>query len=193
MKSNQDNTDTTKLYEAIRNGNEVAFSRYYESTTPWLVPFIRRITKDVEEAWNIAQDTFAKLWLQHEQINPAKSLDGFVSKMATNAALNLIKRKQYHYEYSGEQMFVQNAEDHAADSPILVSEMEARIERVIQSMPPQRRMVFELSREHNLTYDEIAERMNLSYSTVRNHMVLALSTLRSLISILVALLFLPQR
>ncbi len=179
----QYNIDATDLYESIRNGDEVAFSRYYEVTTPWLVPLIRRITKDVEEAWNIAQDTFAKLWQQREQIDPSRSLDGFVSKMANNAALNLMKRKQYHHEYSGEQIFLQNIEDMPADAPILASEMWLLIEHAIRSMPPQRRAVYELSREKNMSYNEIAERMNISAETVKMHVKLALKGIRDAIPV----------
>ncbi len=188
MNNQNKNIDLTKLYEAIRNGDELAFSHYYESTMPWLVPLIHRITNDTEEAWNIAQDTFAKLWLHREQINASKSLDGFMSKIANNAAVDFLRKQRSRYKYLGEQMFAQNAEDFAADSSLLASEMELHVKRAIGKMPPQRRMVFKLSREHNLTYNEIAEQTNLSVETVKMHIKLALKEIRDAISLFLLLL-----
>ena len=49
---------------------------------------------------------------------------------------------------------------------------------VLESMPPQRRKVFQLSREQELTYHEIAQEMNLSINTVENYMSSALETFR---------------
>lgn len=45
-------------------------------------------------------------------------------------------------------------------------------------MPPQRRMVFNLSREEGLSYKEIADKLNISTNTVKNHLVKALQTIR---------------
>lgn len=174
-----------ELYTAVRNGDAAAFSHYYEITMPWLVPYIRRITKDLEEAHNITHDTFAKLWQQREQIDPAQSLDGFVSKIAANAALDFARKRQSHNKYYGEQIFTQTAEDHAADTGMLADEIELLIGYAIQNMPPQRRRVFEMSREKNMTYDEIAAELGLSRNTVRNHMALALESIRAVLAMTV--------
>ncbi len=167
------------MYGAIRNGDESAFTLYYENTVDRLVNHTKTVTQDLEEAQNIAHDTFVKLWQQKESI---ENLDGFLFTTAINAALNVYKKKKVHAKYYSEQMFLQNGEELAADAAMLVKEIERQVEEVIRNMPPQRRKVFELSRNEGLSYNEIAERMNLSYNTVRNYMVLALDSIRSIIT-----------
>lgn len=180
---------TTKLYEAIREGDQYAFSRYYETSLDRLVTLVTRITKDSEEARNIAQDTFIKLWQQRGQIDPAQSLDGFVSTVAWNAALDFLKRKQAHARFHDEQMYTQSAEDISGEEELIATETGRRIENIVHNMPPQRRRVFEMSRVEHLTYNQIAERMMISHGTVHRHMKLALQELRYFLSLLLFWLF----
>lgn len=178
-----------QLFDAIRGGDAVAFSRYYEDTMPWLVPYIRRLTNDIEEARDIVHDTFVKLWSQHEQIDPRQSLDGFVSKIAANTALDLMRKKYSHNKYYEEQVFLQTDGNHAADAAMLATEMELLIENALLNMPPKRRMVFELSRQKKMTHDQIAAELGLSPNTVRNHIAMALNDIRATIALsIVALL-----
>lgn len=180
MKTGIANPDITPLWEAIRRGDEVAFAAYYEQSVDRLVHALRRIVGDGEEARNIAQDTFVKLWEQREEI---EQLDGFLFTAATRAALNARKRQTIHARYHAEQAAAGSEEGLAADTMILTRETELLIEEVIRRMPTQRRKVFELSRRENLTYHEIAEQLSLSPGTVHSHMKLALQELRAVLSI----------
>jgi RNA polymerase sigma-70 factor (ECF subfamily) len=172
------------LYEAIRGGDEYAFAHYYETSLDRLVALVTRITNDSEEARNIAQDTFVKLWQQREHIDPKQSLDGFVSRMAWNAALDFLKRKHAHARFHDEQLHTQNNEAISGEDRLVVIETARRIKQVVENMPPQRRRVFELSREEHLTYDQIAERLNISYNAVLFHMKAALKDVRVVLSVL---------
>jgi RNA polymerase sigma-70 factor (ECF subfamily) len=57
-------------------------------------------------------------------------------------------------------------------------ETNARLRSDIESMPPQRRTIFKMSRYENLSNMEIAIRLNLSVRTVEKHIELALKDLR---------------
>ncbi|MCA6453749.1 MAG: sigma-70 family RNA polymerase sigma factor, partial [Chitinophagaceae bacterium] len=65
-----------------------------------------------------------------------------------------------------------------ADERVLHAEIEGTIRKVIDRLSPQRRQAFYLSREENLSYDQIAQKMNLSRNTVRNHVSAALDFIR---------------
>ncbi len=175
---------TIELYESIRKGDQYAFARYYESSLDRLVTLVSRIIKDEEEAKNIAQDTFIKLWQHRDHIDPSQSLDGFVSRLAWNAALNYLRRKQTHARYHLEQLHTQSLDSISADEDLVATETARRIEAVIANMPPQRRRVFEMSRIENLTYNQIADKLGLTYNTVMNHMKLALQEIRTALSLI---------
>ncbi len=180
-------TNTNREAAAIRNGDEAAFKRYYESRLLYLVDKIQKLTGDRDEAWDIAQDTFIKLWRGRERLDPEKSPDGFVMTVATNAAYDAGRKKPVAARYRNEQMFTQSGKEPAADAAIICRETQREIDAIINAMPPQRRMVYELSRRDGLTYNEIAERLNISSATVNRHMSIALEQLRDLISTLASI------
>lgn len=65
-----------------------------------------------------------------------------------------------------------------ADHILLTEEAEAVYRQRLSQLSSQRSKVFELSREYQMSYSEIAKEMNISVSTVEKHMVAALSFLR---------------
>jgi RNA polymerase sigma-70 factor (ECF subfamily) len=170
------------LYEAVRGGDEVAFAHYYENSYDRLVMLVRRIVKDEEEAKNIVSDTFARLWQLREHIDHVELLDGFVSTSATNSALDFLRKTSVRARYRNEQLYLRDGEEFAADAGMLASEVEMLAKEAIAKMPAQRRRVYELSRDENLTYNEIAERLGISYNTVMFHMKAALQDIRSVIT-----------
>jgi RNA polymerase sigma-70 factor (ECF subfamily) len=178
------NTDSRKVYAAIRVGDETAFRRFYEEMLVYLVTKIQKLTNDRDEAWDIVQDTFVKLWEDRERIDPDKPLAGFVAAMATNAAYDTHKKKQVHARYHEEQLFTQTGEDHHPDARIIEHETRRKIDEILEAMPTQRRTVYRLSREEGLTYREIADRLGIAPGTVHRHMSIALEELRGLLSIL---------
>jgi RNA polymerase sigma-70 factor (ECF subfamily) len=183
--SNPDkNIDSKRAYAAIRDGDKAAFRRFYEDRLIYLVGKIQKLTNDRNEAWDIAQDTFVKLWEDRERIDPNKPLDGLLAAMATNAAHDARKKKQVHARYHQEQLFIQTGEDDHADARMIEHETQRKIDAIIEAMPPQRRTVYRLNREEGLTYREIADRLGISPGTVHRHMSIALEELRSLLSIL---------
>ncbi len=185
MGNRDKNREAAKLSAAIRGGDEAAFRRYYEKTLLYLVAKIQKLTGDRDEAWDIAQDTFVKLWEGRERIDPARSLDGFVVAMATNAAHDAGRKKQVAARYLDEQTFTHSYDEaHAADARLIRRETQRKIDAIVAAMPPQRRKVYRLSREEGLTYSEIAERLNISQATVNRHLSMALKELRDLTTVL---------
>lgn len=165
------------ILEGIRKGDQVAFAKYYAGVQRSLVSFITRLIGDPEEALNIAHDTLIKLWEEREQID---KITGFVYTVATRDSLDLLRKRKVEEKYINEQMLDLNAEAPAADEQVMYKDLLAVFERVIENMPPQRRKIFRMNRDEDLTYNEIAERLGISYNAVMKQMKLALKDLRRL-------------
>lgn len=176
------NTIRNKLFEAISNGDEAAFAEYYTGFVDSLVRFLTKIVGNVEEAKEIAQDVFVKLWESRGKVDPDKQLDGFVYTTAKNMALNVIRKRQVHFKYHKERMSSAENADLSADEEIISRETEILIRHVINNMPPQRRKAFEMSRYEGLSYEEIAREMGLSVDTVKTHIRLALKDIREAVA-----------
>ena len=73
---------------------------------------------------------------------------------------------------------------HLPESPVAAleaSEFKAAAAAAVEALPPRRREVYRLVREHGLSHERIADITGLSKQTVANHMSLALSDLRTML------------
>ena len=59
-----------------------------------------------------------------------------------------------------------------------IKEIKSIVNRTLQNMPPQRRTIYQMSREQFLSNDEIAKTLGLSKRTVEKHISLALATIK---------------
>ena len=81
-------------------------------------------------------------------------------------------------------------EEEAHDSPdedLIAKDLQLLIDMVVENMPPQRKLIYQLSREAGLSNAEIAEKLDLSKKTVENHLNLALKELRKILLYLLIL------
>ena len=173
------------LIVAIRNGDESAFAEHYTGFVDPLVNFLKKFLGDTEEAKEVAQDVFVKLWEYRDRIDPNKPLGGLMFTFAKNMALNALKKRHTHSKYYGEQLSSQTEVGLATDEYVISRETELLIRQVVAHMPPQRRKVFMLSRDEGLSHGEIAERMNISTDTVKSHIRLALKSVREIVTYIV--------
>lgn len=72
--------------------------------------------------------------------------------------------------------------DDSTQQNLDAGELSAVVGRILESMPPQRRRIFSMSRKDGLSDAEIAERLGLSVRTVNKHIELALKDIRRKLS-----------
>ena len=95
------------------------------------------------------------------------------------------------YDYFEHQQIVENYQlKQQKQSPIFedlieeelyAKELSLLIDLTIEKMPPQRRLIFIMSRKEGLNNDEIALKLNINKRTVENHLTQALADLRRVI------------
>ena len=101
--------------------------------------------------------------------------------MARNIALNIFKHQQKKTEY--QERFIKETSyiDDNFLGEIYYREMLQTIHTVLMKVPERRRIVFELSRFHGKSHNEIAERMNISVRTVEQQIYLTRIELRKVL------------
>lgn len=68
--------------------------------------------------------------------------------------------------------------DDSTQQNLDAGELSTVVESILESMPPQRRRIFSMSRKEGLSDAEIAKRLGLSVRTVNKHIELALKDIR---------------
>lgn len=163
--------------EEIKNGNHNALKKVFETFYRPLCNFALQFLNDRDQAEEVVQGLFVKLWEKRTGITIETSLKNYLFSSVRNQCLNLIQHEKVKKIHEGpirEALFSDNAEEEY----FIGSELTSRIAFAVESMPEKRREIFRLSREEGLKYREIAEKLNLSIKTIETQMGLALKYLR---------------
>lgn len=160
------------------------FERFFIFTFPKVKAFAWKILQSEEDAEDIAQDIFVKLWDNPEIWEEKETWDSYIYTMARNQIYNFLKHKNVELNY--QEKLVQ--EDFATSEfdiydKIYAKELQLLIKLTLDDMPEQRRKVFVMSRQKGMSNQEIADNLQLSIRTVERHIYLALQDLKKIIFI----------
>lgn len=167
------------LLQMISNSNEKAFTELYKRYKDKLYSFAFQLSGSKEEAKDLVQDVFFKIWQKHESFTGKEIFSSYLYKMIHNFAVDRMKRFSRTVLLLNTFKAEQDCQDQGtADNGILYKELEAKINLSIQKLPRRQREVYILHRDKGLKYSEIATTLGLSTSTVENHFSRALDNLR---------------
>ena len=144
------------LVAAVKRGDLKAYEQLFMHYYPIVRAFVLGFVKIDEQAKDIAQDVFMKLWQYRGSLDAAKPIKPYVFLIARREVCSYFRNKQN----------------------LDAGELSTVVESILESMPPQRRRIFSMSRKEGLSDAEIAERLGLSVRTVNKHIELALKDIR---------------
>jgi RNA polymerase sigma-70 factor (ECF subfamily) len=171
-----------ELLEGLKKNNNKAFELLYKRYSEKLYYFSIGYLKSKEDAEGLVQDIFAKIWEIRKTIKPGQSFSSFLFTIAKNSIFNKHRKKLNENTY---KEHLRNYFDDIYDkteNDIILADMKSRIDKKVEELPPQRKLIYQLSREEGLSYKEIAEKLNISEKTIETHIRLALKTLRAALS-----------
>jgi RNA polymerase sigma-70 factor (ECF subfamily) len=183
-------TDTI-LNISRKEDYEWIFREYYQGLCNYAYMWV----KDIDNAEEVVQGVFVKLWEKKDNILISTSVKSYLYKAVYHASLNEIRHTKVKEEYVNMQNKEQATEPASGQN---LKELEQKIEKAMLSLPEQCRLVFRMSRFEELKYREIADILNISIKTVENQMGKALRLMREnladyLVLLLVIIHFLNQK
>lgn len=182
MTPNQDERLLAQQFETI-------FTKYY-SVVKY---FALMLLKSEEDAKDITQDVFTKLWTKPELWAEVPNPTPYIYTLTKSTTLNFIKHKKVELAYQ-EKIIEKTLIDELFQSedtlnPIYYKEAQLIIKLVLERLPEQRRMIFEMSRFKHMSNLEIADKLNISKRTVEHHIYLTLLEMKKIIFFAFFLLF----
>jgi len=172
------------LAAGVRSGDgasfEALFRRYYAP----LHAFARGYVGTAEAAEDVVHDVFLRIWARRDAWVVRASVKSYLYAAIRNHALDDRRRRRPEVEWCEPAGPTDDGDDvaplHAsADAALLTSETHDAVECAVAALPGRTRRTFLLSREHGLTYGEIAAVMNVSVKTVETQIGRALKALRA--------------
>ena len=168
-----------QLANRIRLGDEQAFELLFRKCYIRICSFANKFLNDPENAREITQEVFIRIWEGRNEIDPEDSLKAYIFKIAQNLSINKLRRSKVESKYIElyKMVYIEQHEFSAHES-LLAKELEENIARAINKLPAQCRKVFNLSRVEGLKYKEIADFLHISIKTVEVQISKALRIIR---------------
>lgn len=166
-------------WQKVAEGDETAFRKIFHSYNERLLPFVLKMVKDETTAEEIVQDTFIKIWENRVSIASMDNPAGYIFTISTNRTLNYLKKTANDARLREKLWLRVKDEQNDAEELLSFKESSELIKGLVELLPPQRKLIYTLSKEEGLNYDEIAAQLKISRHTVKNQLVDALRFLRT--------------
>ena len=178
METQHSRKESSLLIKKIKDGDLRAFDLVYSQYSERLYGFAFSILKNHEDAREIVQETFLKLWSKRKQLQSTLSLKSFLFTISYHISIDLIRRRLKDEKYLDylKAQFV--AEESGTDDMTQFNELNHDVQEVIRELPEQRKRIYQLSRDEGLSHAEIADKLAISVKTVENQINLALKAIR---------------
>ena len=160
-------------------GDEEAFCLLYSRYKSRLLFFAVKFLKSSDYAEDVLQDVFTNIWVGRRMINPDIPFSSYLFTIVKNRVLNQIRDLEKQQTLR-EVILKESADyDEVTKNEILSDDLRGVLQKAFASMTPRQKEVFQLSREGQLSYKEIAAKLNISVNTVHEHVAAALHIIRS--------------
>lgn len=185
-------TDSERMIQlafqsSIRQGYELLFRRYYKVMCSQVVRFVY----SREVAQDIVSEVFLNFWKNRVHESITTSYRAYLFTAVRNRAYNHLQEEFRRDSLLGKPTEPTENDmlyDNDPQQQLQLTELYARIEAEIKSLPPQCQRVFLLSRFEGMKQLEIAEELQISTKTVESHINKALTHLKKVPGLLTGLL-----
>jgi len=183
----------------VKAGDEASFELLLQRYRAPLVNFLYRMVRNREQAEDLAQEVFLRVYRAREDYVPSAKFTTWLFRIATNLALNSLRDTRYRkLEVSIDAPVTIDAEG-GDEKPLDVPEKHPNIEQhlvedarkkmirhAIEKLPEKQRAAVLLHKYEELDYAEIAKILNCSESALKSLLFRAYESLRVELAPLVA-------
>ncbi|WP_316794990.1 RNA polymerase sigma-70 factor [Pedobacter agri] len=171
------------LLSLLKAGDRWAFTEIYNRYWAVLYLHARRMLHNRDSARDIVHEVFTGIWSKSADLELSGSLNAYLYKSVRNTIINLIRKEKHESVYIDKLGEFYDKGNFATDEMVNFNDLKFQIEKEIALLPKKMRMVFELSRNENLTHAEIAKQLKISDLTVKKHINKAIHILRKRLDI----------
>jgi RNA polymerase sigma-70 factor (ECF subfamily) len=162
--------DEDKIVEDVLQGEHSSFEILLRPYRQGLLNMAYRITGDREEAMEVCQDTFLKIFKYLKSYKKGRSFKTWAYRILINTSYDFLrKRKKY------EQMITSQKNEFVLENPdserkFYSGELREKIQGVLNILSPKEKAVFLLRDSEGLSVQEAAMVLRCSPISVRTHL-----------------------
>lgn len=159
-----------KLINRFISGDKTAINDLYAEYSPRLYRFAMAYLKSESEVLDIVQEVFVNLWINRNKLKKDSNLDAYLFTVAKNTIVSVFRKKLSEKDYLEhlKNKSITNSID--TESQFNYNQLSDKLNELIEQLPPQRKKIYQLSKEQGLTNKTIASELDISVKTVEDHL-----------------------
>lgn len=172
--------DEKLLLLQIAEGNENAFAVLVERK--WNNIYLQALTyvKVSAQAQDIVQEVFLKVWQNRKKLPVVDDFDSWLFIIARNHIISALRKKR-HFPLDADDLEIEE-KNYLPDRALAQKTLASLIAQAIELLPRQQKRAYLLSRDQELSHEEIAASMQVSKEAVKKNICRALNFLRHYIA-----------
>lgn len=179
LDSNLRRQELKTLIKDCRKGKTEAQEALYKAFYGYAMAISLRYTKSREQAEEVVNDGFLKVFTHIDSHNPGKSFKSWLRRIMINTAIDHHRKHEKHENPKD----IEQVYDHHIPSDSLEQLSEQELIQLIQLLPPAYRMSFNLYAIEGYKHHEIAEKLGITVGTSKSNLAKARKHLRRMLRI----------
>ncbi len=175
-----------KIIMQMSQGDEGAFGIVFRKFYPKVHRFVSMLLKNTDDADDVCQIIFEKVWRKREKFADIKDFDSYLFILAKYTVINYISTKRI-IPIDIDSLPDQYVGGGSPHDDVVAKDTQLMIDMVVENMPQQRQMIYRMSREQHLKNEEIAQCLGIQKKTVENHLNLALKEIKKALYLMILL------
>ena len=165
-----------------RGGEMVAFETLVTRKTSAVVSLARRIVGNTEDARDVAQMVFLRVWNEIHRYDEKYSFNTWLYRIATNLSIDFLRSSRSRERAHGATLHIVREREESTASEATRNAEDAELARLFETvssrLSEKQKAAFVLREMQDCETKEIAEILGCGESTVRNHLFNARRILR---------------
>ena len=169
-----------EVIEACLQGKKEMFELLVSRYKNLVYSIILRMTNDAEEANDLAQEVFIKVYRNLDKYQPDYKFSTWIMRITTNLVIDA-RRKNKHTTVSVDEMITEPSTDWGPEQGYLEQEKINEVMTALNSLPDMYKVPIILFHQQGLSYQEISEIINEPLSKVKNRIFRARKMLKEIL------------
>jgi RNA polymerase sigma-70 factor (ECF subfamily) len=169
----------TALFEAIASHDEAAFAVLYERYRERVYATALKWARSAFAAEEIVQEVFIGIWISRKNLPAVQDPAAYIFTIVFHQ-VNRHLKKEARARHTRSQVGQQQPVFHNETADILdANDSRQLLNKALNQLSPQKKQIYQLSREQGASYAEIGKQLGISPHTVKSHLFKAIKTLQA--------------